>query len=124
MRFGMIYVDGVGRGTGGTRYQKDSARWFSQRAVSRLQPIPQDYLSCNSAATVAAANPIGSAYSGPAVTPTQAPTILMILSDDLGWADVGWHQRLKCNSEVVTPHMDRLTAQGVELDRHYAFKSV
>lgn len=52
---------------------------------------------------------------------TQRPNIIMILSDDFGWADAGWH-RGPCNEEVVTPFMNRLVAQGVELDRHYAFK--
>lgn len=43
-----------------------------------------------------------------------APNILLIVADDLGWADVGWH-----GSALKTPHMDRLVREGVELDRHY-----
>lgn len=49
--------------------------------------------------------------------PTQAeqrPNILFIVADDLGWADVGWHQ-----SRFRTPHLDQLVRAGVELDRHY-----
>jgi len=42
------------------------------------------------------------------------PNILLIVADDLGWGDVGWHGGLG-----RTPHMDRLVAEGVELDRHY-----
>jgi arylsulfatase A-like enzyme len=42
------------------------------------------------------------------------PNILMIVADDLGWGDVGWH-----GGFAQTPHMDRLVAEGVELDRHY-----
>ena len=42
------------------------------------------------------------------------PNILLIVADDLGWADVGWH-----GSKLKTPHLDRLAHEGVELDRHY-----
>ena len=49
----------------------------------------------------------------PTFTPTR-PNILLIVADDLGWADVGWHQGFG-----KTPAMDRLVAEGVELDRHY-----
>ena len=42
------------------------------------------------------------------------PNILVLIADDLGWADVGWH-----GSEIKTPHLDRLAADGVILDQHY-----
>ena len=42
------------------------------------------------------------------------PNILLIVADDLGWSDVGWH-----GGFGKTPHMDRLVREGVELDRHY-----
>jgi arylsulfatase A-like enzyme len=42
------------------------------------------------------------------------PNILLLVADDLGWGDVGWH-----GSKFKTPNLDRLVAQGVELDRHY-----
>ena len=42
------------------------------------------------------------------------PNILLIVADDLGWSDVGWH-----GGFGKTPHLDRLVAEGVELDRHY-----
>jgi len=48
-----------------------------------------------------------------AATPTR-PNILIVVADDLGWADVGWHHGFG-----KTPVMDRLVAEGVELDRHY-----
>ena len=43
------------------------------------------------------------------------PNIVLIVSDDQGWNDVGYH-----GSEVRTPHIDRLAREGVELDRFYA----
>ena len=42
------------------------------------------------------------------------PHIVLILADDLGWADVSWH-----NDQVKTPHMDRLSGEGVRLDQSY-----
>jgi arylsulfatase A-like enzyme len=42
------------------------------------------------------------------------PNILLIVADDLGWADVGWH-----GGKFQTPVMDGLVRAGVELDRHY-----
>jgi len=42
------------------------------------------------------------------------PNILLIVADDLGWSDVGWHAGF-----AKTPTLDRLVREGVELDRHY-----
>lgn len=42
------------------------------------------------------------------------PNILLVVADDLGWKDVGWHQGF-----AKTPHMDQLVREGVELDQHY-----
>ncbi len=42
------------------------------------------------------------------------PNILIFVADDLGWADVGYH-----DSEIKTPSIDRLVAEGLELDQHY-----
>ncbi|WP_337175926.1 arylsulfatase [Paludisphaera sp.] len=42
------------------------------------------------------------------------PNIVMILADDLGWGDVGWH-----GSEIKTPNLDRLAESGAKLERFY-----
>lgn len=53
--------------------------------------------------------------SGVAVGQTpERPNILVIVADDLGWADVGYH-----NPEMRTPNLDSLVQTGVELDCHY-----
>ena len=52
----------------------------------------------------------------PAERPPAAarPNILIIVADDMGWADVGYH-----GSRIKTPNIDRLARTGVELDSHY-----
>ena len=47
-------------------------------------------------------------------SPKERPNILLIVADDLGWSDVGWH-----GGFGKTPHLDQLVRAGVELDRHY-----
>lgn len=44
----------------------------------------------------------------------QRPNILFMLADDMGWGDVGYH-----GAPIRTPNIDRLAAEGVELDQHY-----
>jgi arylsulfatase A-like enzyme len=45
---------------------------------------------------------------------SKPPNILLILADDLGWNDVGYH-----GSEIATPNIDRIASTGIELDRFY-----
>ena len=43
------------------------------------------------------------------------PNVVILLADDLGWADVGYH-----GSDIQTPNIDRLAKEGMQLDRFYA----
>ena len=52
---------------------------------------------------------------------SEKPHIFMLLVDDWGWANVGYHRETP-TKEVVTPNFDRLCKQGVELDQHYVHK--
>jgi arylsulfatase A-like enzyme len=44
----------------------------------------------------------------------ERPNIIVMVADDLGWADVGYH-----GGPIDTPSLDRLAAEGVQLDRFY-----
>jgi arylsulfatase B len=46
--------------------------------------------------------------------PSKKPNIVIIVLDDAGWGDVGYH-----GSKIKTPNIDRLAREGVELDRFY-----
>ncbi|MCX2575890.1 arylsulfatase B [Pedobacter sandarakinus] len=42
------------------------------------------------------------------------PNIIIILVDDLGWGDVGYH-----GGDIPTPNIDKFAKQGIELNRYY-----
>jgi len=44
-----------------------------------------------------------------------APNIVLLIADDMGWGDVTYH-----GSDIRTPEIDRLAAEGVELNHFYA----
>ena len=50
-----------------------------------------------------------------AVGANERPNVLIMLADDLGWADVGYHG----NTQIDTPSLDRLAREGLQLDRFY-----
>ena len=43
------------------------------------------------------------------------PNVVVIVADDLGWADVGFHG----NQLIDTPSLDRIAAEGAQLNRFY-----
>ncbi len=42
------------------------------------------------------------------------PHIILMMADDLGWADVGYH-----GGVIATPHLDGLARRGTQLDQFY-----
>ena len=60
-----------------------------------------------------------SVFIAAALAADDKPHIVLILIDDLGWANVGYH-RDTATDEVDTPNIDSLVAEGLELNHHYA----
>ena len=48
------------------------------------------------------------------VAGASSPNIVLIMADDLGWKDLGYH-----GSEIETPNIDGLAADGLMLERFY-----
>ncbi len=46
---------------------------------------------------------------------SERPNIVIIVADDLGWNDVGFH-----GSEIKTPNIDKLASEGITLNRFYS----
>lgn len=46
--------------------------------------------------------------------PAPRPHMVILLADDLGWNDVGYH-----GGSIPTPHIDRLAGSGVRLEQFY-----
>ena len=52
----------------------------------------------------------------------EKPNVIFILTDDLGYGDVGWafqQQRKAGEARILTPNLDLLAAEGVVLTDHY-----
>ena len=87
---------------------------------------PHPTLSLLFLAALGAANasphPDGSTSPHPDGSSTGAPKInlVYVLLDDWGWANWGVHNPK--NPEIVTPNLDALLAEGIELDRHYVVR--
>lgn len=47
-------------------------------------------------------------------TDVDRPNVIVIIADDLGWGDVGWH-----GSEIPTPNLDKLANAGAKLEAFY-----
>ncbi|MGR5063511.1 sulfatase-like hydrolase/transferase [Photobacterium sp. DNB22_13_2] len=70
---------------------------------------------------------ITAALSGPALaqeapsTSSQQPNVLFIFVDDIGYADMGFQNQ---SQDIVTPHMDKIAAEGAILSAGYVTASV
>ena len=47
---------------------------------------------------------------------TTQPNIILLIADDQGWGDVGYH-----GSEISTPNIDQLSKEGLEMNRWYSY---
>lgn len=61
-------------------------------------------------------------------TTASRPNILLILTDDMGWGDLGiFHQNQRRKAHrpsIKTPNLDRLATEGAQLRRHYSASPV
>jgi arylsulfatase A-like enzyme len=48
-------------------------------------------------------------------TAADKPNVVLIMADDLGYGDVGWH-----GGPYQTPHLDKLARDSVRLEQHYS----
>mmetsp|Transcript_16486 Transcript_16486/g.32008 ORF Transcript_16486/g.32008 Transcript_16486/m.32008 type:complete len:589 (+) Transcript_16486:306-2072(+) len=56
-------------------------------------------------------------------TEKKLPHILLIVADDFGWHNAGFHSSgPKVSEEVHTPNMNQMVKDGLELDRFYSYK--
>ena len=51
-----------------------------------------------------------------AVVPAQSTNVILVMSDDQGWADVGY----RGHPTLQTPHLDAMATAGLRFDRWYA----
>lgn len=70
----------------------------------------------NAISAVFVALTIVAASADPAASPTKKPNIIVIFTDDHGFADLGCHG---VRADVKTPHLDTLAADGVRFARGY-----
>jgi arylsulfatase A-like enzyme len=55
------------------------------------------------------------ASAASAAEPPSKPNIVLVMADDLGYGDVGWH-----GGPYKTPHLDKLARTSVRLEQHYS----
>ena len=58
---------------------------------------------------------VGSILISTGAASSERPNVIVMVADDLGWADVGFHG----NQIIETPSLDRIAAEGTKLNRFY-----
>ena len=81
------------------------------RAASRLRSTRRAWLPVAFCLLLGAACG-SSGGQGPA---GDAPNVVLITADDLGWRDLGSYG----NDQLATPHLDRLAAEGLRFTRAF-----
>ncbi len=71
-------------------------------------------VGCESPVTPPTTSPAAFRIPVSVTPPPERPHIVLILADDLGWADVGYQ-----GGWIPTPNLNRLAAAGVRMDRFY-----
>ena len=87
---------------------------FSAQLIIIAASPKQAVDALSSMAFFAVASLLASLPSAPLDT---KPHFLLVLADDLGWGNVGWHRKDDLSDEVVTPTLDKLVEEGSEWRR-------
>lgn len=75
------------------------------------------------AAADGAASDAAGQRPGTAAAAPPRPHIVVLLADNVGWANVGFHRPPQVPArEIHTPNLDALAEKGLILDRHYTYK--
>ena len=82
--------------------------------MPRFRPIRRSGIFL-AALTFAAALTLATATVSPSFSAIARPNILLIMTDDQGWADLGIHG----NPKLETPNIDRFARESVRLSRFY-----
>lgn len=91
--------------------ERSTCSWISRPAcTAAVVALSFVLASCSNSLALSSAQP------EPRTQKPRSPNIVVILSDDLGWGDVGYH-----GSDIKTPTLDGLAKRGVELDRYYTY---
>lgn len=90
---------------------------FTKRSVSSLLTARRREGSLLTAVLVVLLG-INATISAQTDEESPRPNVVVILADDLGWHDVGYH-----DSKIKTPNIDRLAKTGVRLSQHYVYST-
>ena len=103
--------------------QLNQQRQSSQRQLAILSVFPScsevTPIMSNRAITLAATC-LSLVFIGVRVPAAELPNIVLIMADDLGYAELGSYGQTK----IRTPHLDRLAKQGMRFTRNYAGNAV
>ena len=81
-----------------------------RHTVAQCRPNKTDHIS-------------GSLYQSATPAAGRQPHIVLLVVDDWGWGDVGYHRRnVSGPDDILTPNFDSLVRSGFELDRNYVHK--
>ena len=84
---------------------------------TKIRPNRRDFLKATgkAAASAGVLSFAGGCGNGEKATDGERPNVILIITDDQGYGDVGFHG----NDIVKTPHIDRFAAENVEFTRFY-----
>lgn len=63
--------------------------------------------------------PLPSPASKVEASPTNAPDVFIVLTDDMGFADVGYHHPKGIEPPIPTPTLDKISSEGVRFNTFY-----